>query len=104
MNSGIGSRAASQLGIYDGTDGHGLLVPDDMNESIRLWTGAELEMVCQQNSSIALVLSLLQAALPYDVDDETSTGTNSYGFNTRFQFPGPALLQRNQSQSSAYQI
>lgn len=104
LNSGIGSRAASQLGIYDGTDGHGLLVPDDMNESIRLWTGAELEMVCQQNSSIALVLSLLQAALPYDVDDETSTGTNSYGFNTRFQFPGPALLQRNQSQSSAYQI
>ena len=36
----------------------------------RLWTSGELESICQQNSSIALVLSFLQAALPYNGDED----------------------------------
>lgn len=62
----------------------------------RLWTGAELELVCQQNSAIALVLSLLQAALPFDVDEDSNAVS-------AFQFPAPPVM-RNQSHSSAYQI
>ena len=62
----------------------------------KFWTGSELERLCQQNSAIALVLSLLQAALPYDVDDE---------LNPTFQFPSQAAtIQRQPSHSSAYQI
>ena len=70
----------------------------------RLWTGAELELVCQQNSAIALVLSFLQAALPYDVDEEPN-GSASMSVGAGFMHPYHApLIQRNQSQSSAYQI
>ncbi|KAI5115974.1 hypothetical protein M0805_002624 [Coniferiporia weirii] len=72
----------------------------------RLWTSGELALLCQQNSAIALVLSFLQAALPYDADaDGTTDGeTDTNGImNHSFQFPAP-VVQRNQSQSSAYQI
>ena len=83
------------------------------NPDVKLWTGAELELVCQQNSAIALVLSFLQAALPYDVEDDGTVNGGGSGVGggmgswnggmVPFQFPAPGVT-RNASQSSAYQI
>ncbi|EJD03442.1 uncharacterized protein FOMMEDRAFT_168382 [Fomitiporia mediterranea MF3/22] len=76
----------------------------------RLWTGAELELVCQQNSAIALVLSFLQAALPFDVEEDAAANNlNNGGVNNGMNGPvgnvfAPQSVQRNLSQSSAYQI
>ncbi|KAL5484779.1 hypothetical protein ACEPAI_7421 [Sanghuangporus weigelae] len=101
---------------YDPLNGHTSVeepAPSDLDTldehatpeaNARLWTGAELELVCQQNSTIALVLSLLQAAWPYDVDEEPN-GHANLNVNSGLMPPYSAtLVQRNQSQSSAYQI
>ncbi|KLO19415.1 hypothetical protein SCHPADRAFT_885330 [Schizopora paradoxa] len=61
------------------------LLEDIQGQDARLWTSSELELLCQQNSSISLVLSLLQAAQPYDVEDE---------YNTGFHFPPSTPSQR----------
>lgn len=100
---------------------------DIVADDSRLWTGGELTTLCTQNSAIALVLSLLQAALPFDTDnaDDTNgsmvigngTFSNGYGFGPGAMTNGPAwqhqthalsagtsVAQRSLSQSSAYQI
>ncbi|TDL26145.1 hypothetical protein BD410DRAFT_836807 [Rickenella mellea] len=61
VNGSHGSTPAPDADVLTGSQSLGA----------RLWTSHELELLCQQNSSIALVLSFLQAALPYDVEDET---------------------------------
>lgn len=74
-------------GVDDSTDAQF----DQQGPNIRLWTGSDLEQLCQQNSSIALVLSFLQAALPFDVGVDLSDS---------FRFP----IRRNASQSSGYRF
>ena len=78
--------------LSNGVDESGDALFDQQGPNVRLWTGAELEMLCQQNSSIALVLSFLQVALPYDGGDDSNAAA--------VQFP----IRRNVSQSSGYQF
>ncbi|KAH8119643.1 hypothetical protein DFH11DRAFT_1566213 [Phellopilus nigrolimitatus] len=92
-------RHEFDMGSMEGEERHlsGLELLEELQApDAKVWTGGELEVLCQQNSAIALVLSFLQAALPYDVDEEMH-------ISPVFQFPAPPV-QRNQSQSSAYQI
>ena len=58
-----------------------------------MWTGGELTALCTQNSAIARELGLLQAALPYDIENVDDVfgpigngvmPTNAYGYG-----PGP---------------
>jgi len=60
------SRDDDENGLSDSYGGK-----DQSHAEGKLWTGRDLEMHCQQNSSIALVLSYLQVGAP-DHADESS--------------------------------
>ncbi len=78
LSNGVYSRSQSRSQMYsmqtdrlenssaDGSD----LMDSSHPPGTHLWSSQELESTCQQSSSIALVLSFLQAALPYNTENE----------------------------------
>ena len=66
---------------FSAADGLG----DPESLGLRHWTSADLELTCQQNSAISVVLSLLQAALPYDGDENAFRLPQA---NQSINFPG----------------
>ena len=85
LSNGNGTNMTSQLDDFT----------RELNGDVRLWTSAELETLCQQNSAIAHVLSLLQVASPYDVDDDQ---------NPTISFPMSTSAMHRRPSQMAHQI